>query len=82
MGPTTAIVLVALIIAFMVVGVIALIVFGGVRALEVRRSGAPRGGEVRPYTRAVAAPQADPAPGPGGHVQVAHHPMFDEEHRR
>lgn len=52
MGSTTAVVLVALIVALMVLCVIAVIVWGAVRALEVRRnaqSGQPAQSKVASY---------------------------------
>lgn len=64
MAVATAVVLVTLIGATMVVAVVALVVLGGVKALQVRR-GAPR-----------PAPAPPPAPVPGPQV-AAHHPMFD-----
>lgn len=67
MGGTTAIVLVALIIALMLVFVIALLVWGAVRALEVRHeSNRKRSVGITP---------------PVTHNGTAHHPMFDRENR-
>lgn len=66
MAVATAVVLVTLIGAVMVVAVVALVVLGGVKALQVRR-GAPR---------PAPTPPPAPAPVPGPQV-AAHHPMFD-----
>ncbi|MET9712530.1 hypothetical protein [Nocardiopsis alba] len=65
MGGTTAIVLVALIIALMLVLVIALLVWGAVRALEVRNDSRQNRG----ITPAVT------------HTPTASHPMFDRDQR-
>lgn len=70
MGGTTAIVLVALIIALMLVLVIALLVWGAVRALEVRHASRSRSGGITP---AITTTPSASAP--------ASHPMFDREQR-
>lgn len=65
MGGTTAIVLVALIIALMLVFVIALLVWGAVRALEVRHEST----RTRGINPAIT------------HATTASHAMFDREQR-
>lgn len=73
MGGTTAIVLVALIIALMLVLVIALVVWGGVRALEVRHE-AKRSAFVPP----AIAHTSQAAPTVNG---VSRHDMFEQGNR-
>lgn len=72
MGGTTAIVLVVLIIAVMVIGAMVVLVYGAVRALEVRRNA---------RANANAAPVSAPAVPPSGNTTLTNHPLFDPDNR-
>lgn len=71
MGGTTAIVLVVLIIAVMVIGAMVVLVYGAVRALEVRRN-------ARANTSTQAAAPSLP---PSGNTNLTNHPLFDPDSR-
>lgn len=72
MGGTTAIVLVVLIIAVMVIGAMVVLVYGAVRALEVRRNA---------RANATNTQNATPTLPPSGNTNLANHPLFDPDSR-